>query len=318
MRNILIEQQNELHEKGISEQEYQARKKGYLETYFRLREKDENSFWGKLSLKARQRLHPLALAVYTVKNRMSGMSFEFLSRGSYPLKHPIIFAVTHVGKWDIEVVSQAIRKHAYLLSGDFESMQGTINAWFLNVNGVIYLNEKVKSDRRAAVQKMITHLRQGGNLLYFPEGAWNLSPNLPVLPCFWGIVEAAQNSGAMIVPVAAEQYGNHFFINMGQAMDMGEYIENKAAGIQALRDHLAALKWEIWEKQGVHSRSEISETEWDEYVKLHLEEWTFSQKHIDTLVFRPKGVTERSEAYDHLNFLYPKAENAFLLNKRLW
>ncbi len=67
---------------------------------------------------------------------------------------------------------------------------------------------------------MIGHLRAGGNLMYFPEGTWNLSPNLPVLPCFWGIVEIAQKGNAIIVPVAAEQYGKHFKINIGCNLDI--------------------------------------------------------------------------------------------------
>lgn len=56
--------------------------------------------------------------------------------------------------------------------------------------------------------------------MYFPEGTWNLSPNLPVLPCFWGIVEIAQKGNAIIVPVAAEQYGKHFKINIGCNLDI--------------------------------------------------------------------------------------------------
>ena len=62
----------------------------------------------------------------------------------------MIFAVTHVGKFDIEVVSEAIRDHYYLLSGDFEHLQGLIDARFLALNGVIYFNETVKEDRRSA------------------------------------------------------------------------------------------------------------------------------------------------------------------------
>lgn len=227
--------------------------------------------------------------------------------------HPIIFAVTHVGKFDIEVISEAIQDHYYLLSGDYEHIQGIIDAPFLNANGVIYFNEKVLFDRRAVSQKMIEHLQQGGNLMYFPEGTWNLSPNLPMRPCYWGIVEIAQKGGAVIVPIAAEQYGKHFVINIGHNFDLCEFGVNKAAAIKLLRDTLATLKWEIWESRPQRNRNTINDTEWDEYIKSRFEEWPyFNMQYINGLIFKPKGVTEPSEAFKHLNKLIAKKENAFL------
>ena len=55
-------------------------------------------------------------------------------------------------------------EHSYLLSGDFEHIQGIVDAPFLAMNDVIYFNERVKEDRRAASQKMIAHLKNKGNL----------------------------------------------------------------------------------------------------------------------------------------------------------
>lgn len=86
--------------------------------------------------------------------------------------------------------------------------------------------------------------------MYFPEGTWNLTPNLPMLPCYWGIVDIAKQGGAVVIPVAAEQYGKHFKINIGENFDMnayGEGIAEKARAIADLRDVLATLKYEIWE-----------------------------------------------------------------------
>ncbi len=116
----------------------------------------------------------------------------------------IIFALTHVGKFDIEVVSEAIRDHYTLLSGDYEHIQGIIDAPFIGLNGAIYFNEKVKEDRRRATERMVALLKKGGNLMYFPEGTWNLHPVKPVLPCYWGIVDVARWGEAAIIPVAAE------------------------------------------------------------------------------------------------------------------
>lgn len=108
---------------------------------------------------------------------------------------------------------------------------------------------------------MIEHLQQGGNLMYFPEGTWNLSPNLPVLPCYWGIVGVAQKGNAVIVPIAAEQYRKHFIINIGENFDMSKYGIDKTLAISELRDALATLKWEIWENQPIRHREGLDAAE---------------------------------------------------------
>lgn len=150
------------------------------------------------------------MLVYKIKNRLGGFSYELINDKREKTNRSIIFAVTHVGKFDIEVISESIKDHYYLLSGDFEHIQGIIDAPFLGLNGVIYFNEKDKIDRKLASERMIEHLKKHGNLMYFPEGTWNLSLNLPMLPCYWGIVKVAQESNAIIIPVAADQYGKHF------------------------------------------------------------------------------------------------------------
>lgn len=38
---------------------------------------------------------------------------------------------------------------------------------------------------------------------------------------------------------------------------------------------------------------------------------------LNGLVYKPKGVVEKSEAFAHLNNLKPNCNNAFLFNKRL-
>ena len=38
----------------------------------------------------------------------------------------------------------------------------------------------------------------------YPEGTWNLSPNLPMLPLFRGIADIAKETNATIIPFAQE------------------------------------------------------------------------------------------------------------------
>lgn len=321
--NVLADAQKKLRElKGkISEEEYEILEKEYYDLYYKLRQKNDKRFYSKLTLKQRKKLHGLILTIYKIKNRLGHLTYEVIKDERSKTDRPIIFAITHIGKFDIEVTSEAIKDHYYLLSGDYEHIQGIIDAPFISLNGVIYFNENVKKDRQMASKKMIEHLKQGGNLMFFPEGTWNVTPNLPMLPCYWGIVDVAKNGNAIIIPVAVDQYDKHFVINIGKNIDMNQYgntVEDKSKAIGDLRDILATLKWEIWEHVEPWKREEMTGHEWEEYVQTRFKEWPyFSEEYIAGLVYRPKGVVTKDEAYGPIKKLVPNKRNAFLFNKRL-
>lgn len=319
--NILADEQQKIFEPGISLEERAKREEAFYDLYYQTRSKDENSFLGRLSLKTRQRLHKLVLLIFIIKNRLSGFKCKVIKDEREVTDRPVIFALTHVGKFDIEVSAVGIKDHFYLLSGDYEHLQGLVDGAFLHMNGVLYFNEKVKWDRHKVVDRMIEHLKSGGNLMYFPEGTWNLKPELPVLPCYWGIVDIAQKSNAIIVPVAVEQYEKKFKINIGKDLDMQQFGSDsveKSRAISTLRDTLATLKWEIWESEPQLSRNEMSGNEWDVYAKARLAEWPyFNLDYIDSMIYKPKNIVPNKEAFIHLGSISPTEQNAFLFNKRL-
>lgn len=111
---------------------------------------------------------------------------------------PIIFSVTHIGFYDVEVVLQAIRKHVYMLSADEEKMYRIFDGWLFDANGVIYVDPKDKADKRVAFEAAVRSLREGRCLMWYPEGTWNLSPNRVILPIHYGIIEAAAKADALI------------------------------------------------------------------------------------------------------------------------
>lgn len=317
--NILAAKQNTLLKIEASSEEYEQCYKEFISVYYKLRDKEDRCLYNRLSVRQRQILHPLLLEIYRIKNRLGGFSYEIIGDKRSKTDKPVIFAVTHVGKFDIEVVSEAIKTHYYLLSGDFEHLQGTIDAPFLALNGVIYFNERVAKDRQSAKERMIRLLQEGGNLMYFPEGTWNLSPNLPVLPCYWGIIDIAREGGAMIVPVAAEQYGKHFKINIGKNINMniyGKENKEKTRAITELRDELATLKYEIWETV-LAKRSELEINEWEQQVEKRLSEWPyFDLDNIEGMIYHPKNVSSPQEVFDFLDKLIPSSKNAFLLRAK--
>lgn len=322
--NLTLEQLKSIHDEiltTLNEEEYKEKEAEFLKLYYELREKEDNRFYSKMTLEQRHKLHGLILAIYTIKNKLGGFTHEIISDKRTATDRPIIYAITHVGKFDIEVISEAIKDHYYLLSGDFEHIQGIIDAPFLGVNGVFYFNEKVKEDRKQVCDKMINLLKEGGNLMYFPEGTWNLKPELPMLPCYWGIVDIAKAGNAIIVPVAACQYGKHFKINIGENFDMNKYAdtqEDKSRAITDLRDTLATLSWDIYETEKPLVREELVGDEWDKYIEDRFKEWPyFNREYISGLVYKPKNVAEHDEVFAKVKKLVPNKNNVFLFDKRL-
>lgn len=145
----------------------------------------------------------------------------------------------------------------------------------LALNGLVYCDTESKSDRKIAKEV----LKNNKNLLIYPEGVWNLTPNLLSLPLFPGIIDIAKDTGADIVPIAAEQYDKDFFVNIGQNItvehssgNVNSYFEKKK---EELRTALATIKWEIFEQIPIQKRSALKsyEEEYYDFVNSRLKEW---------------------------------------------
>ena len=73
-----------------------------------------------LSVKTRKRLHHLLLSAIKIQNRLNGYRLSILGDERCQTRKPLIYAITHIGKADIEIASEVIKQHFYLLSRDFE------------------------------------------------------------------------------------------------------------------------------------------------------------------------------------------------------
>lgn len=114
----------------------------------------------------------------------------------------------------------------------------------------------------------------GGNVMWFPEREWNITPHLLVNPLFPGITDVAKESGACIVPVAMERYGNEFIVNIGAGFYVDQSSELESGKwLTYLRDELASLKWEIFQTVPVWKREEIPYGYWEKEVDKRIAEW---------------------------------------------
>ena len=220
----------------------------------------------------RKCIRPLLRLLLFGQRKICGFEVEVLKQIRLPKKHPIIFAVSHIGKWDIEILYEQIPYHYYLVVSDFINTYGRIGGCFFNANGAIWVNEDSKQDKANTKEWMKQILKQGNNIMIFPEGTWNLSENEIIRDIAYGTADAAIETGAAIIPIAVEQYVNRFVINIGDSLSFADFADKMNLTV-ALRDILAALKWEIWEREGIQSRAELPDTYWEDFIMKRRKEW---------------------------------------------
>lgn len=225
-----------------------------------------------------------------------------------------IYACTHIGGNDIQRALQIINVPAYLMLGDPGILYKKLIYQALRFNGVIPLETKDRKDRKIAYNRSIELLNLDGNLLIFPEGAWNVLPNELVMKLFTGTVRMAKETGKPIVPIAMEQIGDTFYIKVGK-----QYTIDKDCPLSdqeltdELREKLATLKLEF---QPMTKRSDIP----DGYLKTFQDGivnkcnygYGFSLEDALSERFHDKKITEFEEAFGFMDNIELTKDNAFL------
>ena len=239
-------------------------------------------------VRIRKSIHPFLMKLLQIKSLICGLTYEFVTDVRVEKSDgAIIYAITHIGKFDYEMLIEACDIFAYPFAGDWELMYATVDDYFLRANGVLWVDTGDKADRQNSYKFMIKALKQGISMLIYPEAIWNLTENLPIMKIFPGAVQAAQECNVPIIPIAIEQREKHFLLNVGKALRVDEMDEGEA--MQLLRDTLASLKWEIWEHLPREKRKNICEGYHKKFVQERLAECAgFTEELVEGRVFRDK------------------------------
>ncbi len=242
-----------------------------------------------------------------------------------------LYCITHIGKYDYQIVAEAINDHAIPFAGDPETLYRTIDGAFLERNQVVYCNVYDKLDCYVGEKSMINLLRNHNNGLIYPEGFWNLSPNLLVMPLFPGAIRMAILGHADLVPVAIEKYDNNFFVNIGKNIEVNSYSIDDKNYIeymkQVLRDTLAELKYEILievpevYRASLDSFSMMEENFQSKIFNEYLDKNKrpiFSMKTVEERRFKPKDpntgviIEKPDDVFSYLKKVKINANNVFM------
>ena len=234
---------------------------------------------------------------------------------------PKIYACTHIGGNDIQRTFQVIKQPAYLMLGDPGILYRKMIYLGLKLNGVIPLETADKEDRKIAYNRAVELLENGGNLLIYPEGAWNVSPNLLVMKIFNGTVRMAQQTGAEIIPIAVEQYDNDFYFNIGKNYTISKDTTKSIKELNdELRDKLVSLKWDIISTQPELKRDEIADNYLEKFQSEIVERcnygYGFSLEDALRESFHDKNITSEEEVFSFMKTLKIDKNNAFLLRNK--
>ena len=225
--------------------------------------------------------------ILSIKSRLCGLTYELVGANNKAPDKTVIYAVTHIGKFDFEMLEEAYDAFCYPLAGDWELSYGEIDDYFLRINGVLYVDTRDKEDRQKSNDAMINLLKKGISILIFPEGIWNLTRNLPVMKLFPGVVKVAKECEVPIITIAIEQREKHFYINVGDELDVS--VCDETVALERLRDSMATLRWQIWEKTPVEKRSDMSKDYYEEFLKKRISEWPHcSMEQINSRMYKDK------------------------------
>ncbi len=230
-------------------------------------------------------LHPLLNVIVSIY-----VPYKVLieKNGDTKVGKPVIYAVNHFCFADTPIMGMIVKNRAYMLIG--KQRLGLSDWLYFQLNGVIFVDRKDREDTLASKKAMEEYLTKGRSVIMFPEGTWNLSENLLMLPMKWGIVEIAEEAGVPIVPVMLDydREKKECVVRFGKKIFFDKNSD-KALGIRVLRDALATMRYECMEHKGVYKRSDIDMLEERKKLRYSLVEYPMIQwMYEQSCVFRQK------------------------------
>lgn len=250
---------------------YQNHAKRSILTYKRKKQQFVAGKYKMRGVHLRKFVHPLLRKILHIRNKLYGITYEVHGcKLQSDKRDSVIYALTHIGKFDFEVFMDACNACCYPVAGDWELMYGEIDDYFLRLNGVLYIDTEDKMDRKYTYDAMVKMLLQGISVLIYPEGVWNLTECLPVMKIFPGAVKAASEAKVPIIPVAIEQEQKHFWVNIGERFYVNGDIKSEN---ERLRDTMATLQWNNWEHLSKLQRKAIPDNYYENFIQSKLAEW---------------------------------------------
>jgi len=282
-----------------------------------MKNKFNSSGVSKFSITWRRLIHKPITSIFRLSLKYK---IKLLRNDFKPNNKPTIFAATHVFYDDIPIVCCSVNQNAYLLLG-VEGTENTpcfIERFALYLNGVILVNRGDKESRFTSIQKTTNILNNNGNVLMFPEGAWNFSPNQIIQNLNWGVIRLAEQASANIIPIAVDIVCDNYCVIIGEKFDYSKY-DTRQKAIEGLQDEMACLAWELMEMKPIVKRESLTDNYWLEHIKTQYVKMPLKdQAKEESYMFRPKGEVNLGELLaDMFGIKYKSMASDYETHKRI-
>lgn len=175
---------------------------------------------------------------------------------------PVIWAGNHGFKDDTLATILAAKRHTYILFGSVPQFFNTFDGVTAWLNGVVMTNRKVTVSRHSSVPKAVKAMQLGADMMIFPEGVWNKSPNALLIDLWPGIYRIACETGAKVVPVVHyirdctnQEKNNPIHTVVDDPIRIDDLSER--AALELVREVLGTWFWLMMEVYGKSTRVEI-------------------------------------------------------------
>lgn len=223
-------------------------------------------------------------------------------------REAVIWCPNHGFKDDVLATVLACR-HAYILFGSLPDYFNTFDGITSFLNGVVMCNRKVAASRRASVENAKRVMAMGADLLMYPEGVWNKTPDKLILPLWPGAVRIAGETGCRIVPVIhyladphKKYKGNVIHTVVADPISMEGLTEEE--GLALLRDTMATWYFLLMKRYGQTTRQallegyENADDAWEDYIAMHTGLIQYYDREIELKAdYRPKAITRPEDVW---------------------
>lgn len=253
------------------------------------------------NIEIRKKIHSLLLLIVKLDRILSHEKLYVINDERKSTQSPVIFACTHIGGNDVQRTFEAIKEHSYLFLGDPKGLYKDAAGLLLYLNGMIALETNNKLDRKISKERAIELLSKNGNILIYPEGAWNITPNLPVMKLYKGTAQMALETNAEIIPLAIAQYDDKFYVSIGSNIVTKECQLDDTQLTELLRDCMAKQKWNIYESLPIESRKNIN-ADIDSYQEQIVKRcgYDFTVQDVLDTMYHDKNIVSEEEVYGFL------------------
>ena len=244
----------------------------------------------------------------------------------------VIWVANHGFKDDALATVLSANKNAYILFGSLPQFYNTIDGIISWLNGVILVNRKIDSSKKSSIKKCVKVLQMKKDIIIYPEGVWNKSPNKLVLHLWPGIYKIAKEANVKVVPVVhykrklhKEDKNDIIHTVIDEPIDLTKFSEEEA--LTYLRDKMAYWTYLMMQKYGKSTREELlkdyyySTEEWEEQLKERVNTADYYDPEIETTAdYQTKKEKEYYETLEDLSKIKnitPKNAHSIVNAKKL-